>query len=59
MNQLKGLTVDHTAEEINNEQEYVLTFQDGNVLDEDQDDVLENVQLQNNFKQRMALKRKK
>lgn len=35
MEQLKGVTVDHTLDEINNEQEYVLTFKDGNVLDED------------------------
>jgi hypothetical protein len=42
MEQLKGVTVDHTLDEINNEQEYVLTFKDGNVLDEDEDDVLEN-----------------
>jgi hypothetical protein len=51
--------VDHTIDEINNDQEYVLTFKDTNVLDEDEDDVLENVNLQNNFKQRMALKRRK
>ena len=51
--------VDHSAAEMASNQTYILTLKDASVLDEDADDaVLENIELQSSFRQRMNQKRK-
>ena len=55
---MEGHAIAHTAEELNAGQEYILTLRDRDVRDEDSEDELENVALQNNFKQRQANRNK-
>ena len=54
------MQIDHSANELATGQQYILTLQDSSVLDYDQQDgeVLENVDLQDSFRQRIANKRK-
>ena len=60
MAELKGMQIDHSANELAAGEQYIMTLQDSSVLDyEDQDgEVLENVDLQQSFRQRIANKRK-
>ena len=39
---MKGLQIDHTENELEVGQEYILKLQDKGVLDEDSEDILEN-----------------
>ena len=54
------MQIDHSANELATGQQYILTLQDSSVLDYDQQDgeVLENIDLQDSFRQRIANKRK-
>ena len=54
------MQIDHSANELATGQKYILTLQDSSVLDYDQQDgeVLENIDLQDSFRQRIANKRK-
>ena len=65
MDELKGMHVDHSANELAAGQQYILTLQDKSVLDYDEQDgddangeVLENIDLQQSFRQRIADRRK-
>ena len=65
MAELKGMQIDHSANELAAGQQYIMTLQDSSVLDyDDQDEeaggteILENVDLQQSFRQRIANKRK-
>ena len=61
MAELNGMFIDHSANELAAGQQYIMTLQDSSVLDyDDQDDaeILENVDLQQSFRQRIANKRK-
>lgn len=56
----KGMQIDHSAAELTAGQQYIMTLQDTSVLDYDDQDgeVLENVDLQQSFRQRIANRRK-
>ena len=57
--ELKGFSIDHTITDLQAGTNYILTLQDQNVLDmQEDDDVLENIDLQQSFQQRIAAKRK-
>ena len=55
------MQIDHSASELAAGQSYIMTLQDSSVLDYDDQDggeVLENIDLQQTFRQRIANKRK-
>ena len=58
--ELKGMQIDHAANELAAGQQYIMTLQDQSVLDYDDQDgeVLENIDLQQSFRQRIADRRK-
>ena len=58
--ELRGMQIDHAANELAAGQQYIMTLQDQSVLDYDDQDgeVLENIDLQQSFRQRIADRRK-
>jgi len=56
----KNMKIDHEMGDIDHDREYILTLKDRGVLDEEDegDAMLENVELQSTFRQRMSQKKK-
>jgi predicted P-loop ATPase len=58
---LKGVQIDHSINDLQEGHEYIMTFKDTHVIiqdNEEEDNVLENIELQSSFKQKMLQRRK-